>query len=168
MTFELSPLAARLDGVSVVSAECPTLARVKAPFRRLNGRRLSKHDQPCDQQQCSQALFFRQLLPEPHVGETKNRAHPTTSPNADTPPNSSLIANAAALSNVHDMTAVLNQLESEGFPVHIDDIAVLSPHITSPIKRFGDYYIPSEPEPLPIEPLTMTNESDRSDENQAN
>ena len=71
-----------------------------------------------------------------------------------------LIANAAALSNVHDMTAVLNQLDSEGFPMHLDDIAALSPHITSPIKRFGDYYVPNELEPIPVEPLTLTNESD--------
>lgn len=46
------------------------------------------------------------------------------------------------LHNVHDMTAALHELTGEGYPVHPDDLATLSPYATHNIKRFGDYLLP--------------------------
>lgn len=61
-----------------------------------------------------------------------------------------LVANAAALHNVVDITHVLRQLIAEGYPVNADDVANLSPYVTRTIKRFGDYAVPvgNPPEPF--------------------
>jgi TnpA family transposase len=53
-----------------------------------------------------------------------------------------LVANAVMLHNVVDMTAVLQELAAEGYPVHRDDLATLSPYSTHNVKRFGDYLLP--------------------------
>jgi hypothetical protein len=43
--------------------------------------------------------------------------------------------------NAYDMTDQLKQLIEEGYAVTREDIATLSPYITSTIKRFGDYVL---------------------------
>ena len=50
-----------------------------------------------------------------------------------------VLANAVILHNVYDMTAVLQGLIAEGVVVRPEDVATLSPYITSHIKRFGEY-----------------------------
>ncbi|MEI6775625.1 MAG: Tn3 family transposase [Chloroflexales bacterium] len=50
-----------------------------------------------------------------------------------------VLANAVILHNVYDMTAVLQSLIAEGVVVRPEDVATLSPYITSHIKRFGEY-----------------------------
>jgi TnpA family transposase len=52
-----------------------------------------------------------------------------------------LVANAVIFHNVVDLTEVLIQLKKEGFFWEREDLAALSPYLTSHIKRFGDYLI---------------------------
>jgi TnpA family transposase len=52
-----------------------------------------------------------------------------------------LVANAVIFHNVVDLTEVLLQLRKEGFFWEREDLAALSPYLTSHIKRFGDYLI---------------------------
>ncbi|MDE1999957.1 MAG: Tn3 family transposase, partial [Burkholderiales bacterium] len=61
-----------------------------------------------------------------------------------------LVANAVIFHNVVDQTRIIRQLKQEGIEVKREDVATLSPYITSHIKRFGDYIIDSDaiPEPL--------------------
>lgn len=61
-----------------------------------------------------------------------------------------LVANAFIFHNVVDQTRIIRQLKQEGIEVKREDVATLSPYITSHIKRFGDYIIDSDaiPEPL--------------------
>jgi len=51
------------------------------------------------------------------------------------------VANAVILHNAYDMTEQLKQLIEESYPVTREDIATLSPYVTSTIKRFGDYVL---------------------------
>ncbi|MDE2422485.1 MAG: Tn3 family transposase [Gammaproteobacteria bacterium] len=64
-----------------------------------------------------------------------------------------LVANALIFHNVVDQTRILKELNAEGFTVNREDIARLSPYVTSHIKRFGDYIIDINdiPEPVDIE-----------------
>ena len=50
-----------------------------------------------------------------------------------------LLANCVIFHTALDMTAVLRQLAREGWPVTPAAVAALSPYITEPIKRFGEY-----------------------------
>jgi len=52
-----------------------------------------------------------------------------------------LIANAVIFQNVVDLTEILQQLQSEGYLLKREDVAGLSPYLTSHIKRFGDYVL---------------------------
>lgn len=63
-----------------------------------------------------------------------------------------LVANAVIFQNVVDQTRILRMLKEEGFPVSREDVATLSPYVTSHIKRFGDYIIDSNAIPEPIDP----------------
>ncbi len=63
-----------------------------------------------------------------------------------------LVANAVIFHNVVDQTRILRELKDEGFPVTREDVATLSPYVTSHIKRFGDYIIDAEAVPDPIDP----------------
>jgi TnpA family transposase len=49
-----------------------------------------------------------------------------------------LVANAAALHNVVDLTRALRELIAEGYPVNADDVASLGPNVTRTIRRSGD------------------------------
>ena len=50
-----------------------------------------------------------------------------------------LVASAVILHNVVDMTRILQELRVEGKDVMPEDLNFLSPHLTSCVKRFGDY-----------------------------
>lgn len=54
-----------------------------------------------------------------------------------------LVANAAALHTVVDVTHVLRALITVGNSVTADDVAELSLYITRTSKRFGDYAMPT-------------------------
>ena len=43
-------------------------------------------------------------------------------------------------------------LKEEGFSINREDVATLSPYVTSHIKRVGDYIIDSNAIPEPIDP----------------
>ena len=62
-----------------------------------------------------------------------------------------LVANAVIFHNVVDQTRILRELKQEGFPVNREDVATLSPYVTSHIKRFGDYIIDLDTVPEPID-----------------
>lgn len=70
-----------------------------------------------------------------------------------------LLANSLIFSTTLDITAVANTLAVEGVPVHRDDLATISPYITSKTRRFGDWALDLTPPPallgnldLPAEP----------------
>ena len=52
-----------------------------------------------------------------------------------------IVANVVILHNAYDMTDQLKLLIEEGYLVTREDIATLSPYVTSTIKRFGDYVL---------------------------
>ena len=62
-----------------------------------------------------------------------------------------LIANAVIFRNVVDLSDVLLQLKKEGFCWEPEDLAALSPYLTSHIKRFGDYLIDLDNIPAALE-----------------
>jgi len=41
-------------------------------------------------------------------------------------------------------------LKAEGYPVKREDVAALSPYMTSHVKRFGEYVIDLSVEPQPL------------------
>ncbi|RAP37753.1 hypothetical protein DID80_03555 [Candidatus Marinamargulisbacteria bacterium SCGC AAA071-K20] len=59
----------------------------------------------------------------------------------------SLIANIVMLQNVVDMSAIIQELESEGMTINKDDLSLLSPYMTSQIRRFGDYIVNTNNKP---------------------
>ena len=71
-----------------------------------------------------------------------------------------VLTNAVAIQNVIDLTRGVRALLAEGYPVHREDLAALSPYQTRHLKRFGDYaFTASAPEafdgglvtPFPLE-----------------
>jgi TnpA family transposase len=58
-----------------------------------------------------------------------------------------LVANAVIFHNVVDLTDVLRDLLKAGHLISREDVAALSPYMTSHIKRFGDYLIDMETVP---------------------
>ena len=62
-----------------------------------------------------------------------------------------LVANAVMLHNVVDMTNVFYELKQEGFCVTPEVVARLSPYLTEHIKRFGQYILDMEAEPVPLQ-----------------
>lgn len=65
-----------------------------------------------------------------------------------------LIANAVVFHNVVDLTEVLRQLQREGYIITSEDVAALSPYMTSHIKRFGDYLLDLKQVPQGLDELT--------------
>jgi len=63
----------------------------------------------------------------------------------------SLVANIVMLQNVVDMSAIIQQLENEGMDIDKDDLSLLSPYMTSHIKRFGNYIINIDQHPPELE-----------------
>jgi len=68
-----------------------------------------------------------------------------------------LIANAVIFHNVVDLTDILSDLKREGHLVTRDDVAVLSPYMTSHIKRFGDYLIDLNAIPQSLDEISNFN-----------
>ncbi len=62
-----------------------------------------------------------------------------------------LVANAVMLHNVVDMTNVLYELKQEGICVTPEVVVRLSPYLTEHIKRFGQYILDMEAEPVPLQ-----------------
>lgn len=62
-----------------------------------------------------------------------------------------LVANAVIFHNVVEQTRIIRSLIRDGWKITRDDLAVLSPYVTSHIKRFGDYLIEAELIPEPYE-----------------
>lgn len=64
-----------------------------------------------------------------------------------------LIANAVIFHNAVDLSEILRDLKREGYLVMKEDVAAISPYITSHIKRFGDYLIDLEQVPRDLDEL---------------
>jgi len=62
-----------------------------------------------------------------------------------------LVANAVIFQNVVDLTEILQQLQREGYLIEREDVASLSPYLTSHLKRFGDYFIDMDVIPKSLE-----------------
>jgi len=62
-----------------------------------------------------------------------------------------LLANILILHNVVDLTTILRDLIREGYPVRREDVARLSPYMTSGLKRFGTYVVDFNAPPLPFD-----------------
>jgi Tn3 transposase DDE domain len=63
-----------------------------------------------------------------------------------------LVANAAAIQNVIDLTRAVRTLQADGYIIQRDDLAQLSPYQTRRLKRFGDYTLSlNQPEPFDTE-----------------
>lgn len=60
-----------------------------------------------------------------------------------------LVASAVILHNVVNMSRILTQLRAEGQNVPHEDLNFLSPHLTSCVKRFGDYTLNMAKPPKP-------------------
>lgn len=66
-----------------------------------------------------------------------------------------LVANAIMLSNIVDLTNVLNQMIEEGKPVTPQLISKLSPYIRQHIRRFGQYTLDMEDKPEALRPKSI-------------
>ena len=64
-----------------------------------------------------------------------------------------LVANAVIFHNVVEQTRIIKTLMRAGWKITPEDVAALSPYVTSHVKRFGDYLIDVDalPEPYEIE-----------------
>ena len=60
-----------------------------------------------------------------------------------------VIANAATIQNVIDLTRGVRTLQADGYIIQRDNLAQLSPYQTSRLKRFGDYTLM----PFPLEDI---------------
>lgn len=67
----------------------------------------------------------------------------------------SLVANAIMLSNVADLTDVINSMVADGLPVTPELAASLSPYARAKIRRFGKYSIDIEDIPEPLNPAPL-------------
>lgn len=62
-----------------------------------------------------------------------------------------LVANAVIFHNVVEQTRIIKTLIRQGWKITREDVAVLSPYVTSHVKRFGDYLIDVDAIPEPYE-----------------
>jgi Tn3 transposase DDE domain-containing protein len=68
-----------------------------------------------------------------------------------------IVANALILQNVGDLTAALEQLRQQGYPVQSEDVAHLSAYMTEHLQRFGEYTLKLRPvAPLSDQEKTFT------------
>jgi TnpA family transposase len=67
-----------------------------------------------------------------------------------------LVANAVIFQNVVDQSRILSELLTEGFPVLREDVATLSPYLTTHIKRFGDYVVDLNTPPQPLSEVELS------------
>jgi len=64
-----------------------------------------------------------------------------------------LICNSVIVQNMVDLTDAINKLQKSGIAIGKEDIARLSPYLTSHIKRFGDYILDLDTVPKDIETI---------------
>jgi len=62
-----------------------------------------------------------------------------------------LVANAVIFHNVVEQTRIIKTLMRAGWKITQEDVAALSPYVTSHVKRFGDYLIDVDAIPDPYE-----------------
>lgn len=62
-----------------------------------------------------------------------------------------LVSNAVIFYNVVEQTRIMTSLMRQGWKITREDVAFLSPYVTSHVKRFGDYLIDVEAVPEPYE-----------------
>ncbi|MGO7564736.1 Tn3 family transposase [Rhizobium johnstonii] len=67
----------------------------------------------------------------------------------------SLVANAIMLSNVADLTNVINSMADDGLTVTPELAASLSPYARAKIRRFGKYSIDMQDIPKPLDPASL-------------
>ncbi len=67
-----------------------------------------------------------------------------------------LVANCLVFPNALDMTGALRDLQADGHPVDLVDVAALSPYLTKKTRRFGDYVIDAATFEFPDPYLTFT------------
>jgi len=56
-----------------------------------------------------------------------------------------LLANCVIYDTACEITTVANALAAEGHPVDPVDLATISPYLTEPIRRFGDWHLDLTP-----------------------
>lgn len=61
-----------------------------------------------------------------------------------------LLANCAIFSTTLDITAAANSLAADGWQVDPEDLATITPYVTSKIRRFGDWVLNLEPPPAVV------------------
>jgi TnpA family transposase len=61
-----------------------------------------------------------------------------------------LVANMAILHNVESMTAILSEMQAEGFPINEEVLSGLAPYRTEHINRYGDYTLDLNREVAPM------------------
>jgi TnpA family transposase len=66
-----------------------------------------------------------------------------------------LVANAVMLRNVADLTDVLADLKADGHDFAREQVARLSPYMTTHLKRFGQYVLDMDSQPPPLEPKSL-------------
>lgn len=64
-----------------------------------------------------------------------------------------LICNSVIVQNIVDLTDTIHKLQKTGLAIGKEDIARLSPYLTSHIKRFGDYILDLDAVPKDIEKI---------------
>ena len=62
-----------------------------------------------------------------------------------------LITNAIILQNIIDITDICHELKQENYIIAKEDIAGMSPYITSSTKRFGEYILDLNKKPPSVE-----------------
>lgn len=73
-----------------------------------------------------------------------------------------LVANSIMLSNIVDLTNIINQLIEEGQPVTPNLISKLSPYMRRHIRRFGHYTIDMDDKPQLLQPKSITFSKEKS------
>jgi TnpA family transposase len=66
-----------------------------------------------------------------------------------------LVANAVMLRNVADLTDVLAELKADGHDFTREQVARLSPYMTTHLKRFGQQVLDTGGQPPPLEPKSL-------------
>ena len=61
-----------------------------------------------------------------------------------------LVANCVIFHNVFSLSRVLHDLQGEGYPLEVAEVAALSPYVTQHINRFGRYDLDMEQRPLEL------------------
>ncbi len=62
-----------------------------------------------------------------------------------------LISNCVILQNIIDLTDTIHKLQKDGVLITMEDMARLSPYLTSHIKRFGDFVLDLDAKPVDAE-----------------